>query len=1714
MGEYNQISTAPMSLVMFRFAIEHVSRVCRVLSQPGGNSLLIGVGGSGRQSAAKLATFIQEYDCFQLEITRTYALTDWKDDMKRLLLRAGVDGKPTTFLFGDQQIKDEAFLEDISALLSAGDIPNLFPADEKMEILEKVSAVARNLGKKIDPNPLALYGYFIERVKENLHVVLAFSPIGDALRNRLRSFPSFIAGTTGDWFHPWPEDALEMVANTFLNPLKLEQKEHIACVSMCKHFHENVRDLSVDFDARLSRKNYLTPTNYLELIMTFKQLLNRERQRLLDLRNRYVGGLDQLAFAETAVDQMKKDIIALQPELEKTSIETQKIMEKIAIDKVDVDAKKEVVLADEATANAAAASAKEIKTECETDLAVAMPALQSAVSALNTLKPSDISNLKSMSSPPELVRTVLEAICIMKGIKPERKPDANGKMADDYWGQAKKMLGDMKFLDSLKTYDKDNIPGPTIKKIRDKYVPLENFNSEAVAKVSTACEGMVKWVLAMEVYERVNKVVIPKKIKLAEAEKELGEQMALLKRKQAELKEVVDKLTEMEDDFAAKQAKLKELTDNINLCKLKLTRASQLIDGLGGEKVSWTKRAEELADKLTCVTGDVLLASSYCAYMGPFTADFREAAINNWMAACKKVKINHSPKFSLTDILGDPVLIRNWRIFGLPADAYSTDNAIILSSSRRWPLMIDPQGQANKWVKNMEKDNQVHALKMSNPNYLRTLETAIQFGQPVILENVLEELEAVLEPVLLRQTFKQGGIECIKLGDSTVEWNKDFRFYMTTVLRNPHYLPEVSVKVCILNFMITEGGLSDQLLGIVTQQERPDLEEIKNQHIIEDETAIQVLPSSKVLSEEINTKQAEAAKTEIKIDETRSGYMPTAEHAAVLFFCVQDLAGIEPMYQYSLNWFVNLFIVSIVKSRPDGYDATTANIQERTAHLNEHFTAGLFNNICRSLFEKDKLLFSFILTCSLMKKRGDLDEPLFRFLLTGGVAIGEDPESNPYSARLPDKSWAELGRAGQLPPFKDQRTHELKTLRADFKKEADIWKKNVFDSISPQDATFPAPYDKISSLARLAVLRCLRPDKVVPAVLYYITEGLNDRRFVEPPGFDLVGSFSDATNKTPLTFVLSPGADPMAALQKLATDMNMFDKMETISLGQGQGPIAQRMISEAIQCGGWVVLQNCHLAVSWMGALEKICEEFEEREDMNEDFRLWLTSYPSNDFPVSILQNSIKMTNEPPRGLRANLLRSYTSDPIADPEFFNCCSKEKPWRKLLFSLCFFHGLIQERRKFGPLGWNIKYEFNESDLRISMRQVAMFLDEYEYIPLPALSYLTGECNYGGRVTDGQDRRCLTSMLDLYFSMDCIDDDDYRYSDSGQYYAPPHGEYDSYINYIKSLPIDPLPEVFGLHENADIARQQAETQLLFDSVLITLPRASGGAGASPQQVVEMMSADLLNKLPNVFASLAVSRKFPIVYNESMNTVLKQELIRFNRLIAAIRASLINLGKAVKGLVVMNNDLEEVFDAMLIGRIPDLWLKRSYPSLKKMGGYVADLVARLKFLQDWIDQGHAPYCFWISGFYFPQSFMTAVNQNFARKYKIPIDLIGFSFEITKSESPTDIKEKPEDGAYINGLYFDGALWDRERHIVNESQPKVLFDSVPVIRLVPTPQNEINRENTNACPVYKTSERKGMLSTTGHSTNFVLWIDFPSNREQRHWINRGVAALCSLDD
>uniref|UniRef100_A0A8C3DXB0 Dynein axonemal heavy chain 12 n=1 Tax=Corvus moneduloides TaxID=1196302 RepID=A0A8C3DXB0_CORMO len=1602
LDEYNQTQKTRMNLVVFRYMLEHLSRLSRILKQSGGNALLVGMGGSGRQSLTRLAAFMARMCVFQPEISKTYGTNEWREDLKRLLKNAGVKGLKTVFLITDAQIKEESFLEDVDSLLNTGEVPNLFPADEKQEIVEVSLETLFNF------TSLLIY------LDKNLHIVVAFSPIGDAFRNRLRQFPSLINCCTIDWFQPWPEDALEHVASKFLETLQLTDIERQGVVPICKYFHTSVLSLSERFLQSLGRHNYVTPTSYLELIAAFQRLLTEKRDSVMKAKKKYVNGLDKLAFAESQLIS---------------------IYLTIHVESAEVEEKRKIVKVDEEFATAKAEEAQALKNECESDLAEAIPVMEAAIGALDTLK--------LMLNSSFLFHCVEKWQSLSSILK----------------CQPRDLMGYNAFV----------IQEAVMQKIRTEYLTNPEFDPQVVAKASSAAEGLCKWIKGMEVFHRVSKEIEPKKERLKVAEESLAKTVELLNQKREELAAVEGRLAALQQTFAEKTEEKARLEFQVDLCAKKLERAEKLIGGLGGEKT----RSEEYDN----LTGDILISAGVIAYLGAFTAGFRQECTKDWS------KLSNFPhNFSLSKNLGDPIKIRAWNIAGLPTDVFSIDNGVIVDNSRRWPLMIDPQGQANKWIKNFEKDNRLNVIKISDTDYMRTVENCIQFGTPLLLENVGEELDPSLEPLLLKQTFKQGGVECIRLGESVIEYSHDFKFFITTKLRNPHYMPELATKVLLLNFMITPEGLEDQLLGIVVAEERPDLEEERNAlivqsaankknlqeiekkiletlessegDILEDETAIQVLDSAKVMANEITKKQQIAEKTELKIAESREAYRPVAQHSAVLFFSIADLANIDPMYQYSLSWFVNLYVSSI-------HDSNKSKIlKKRLQHLNDHFTYNLYCQVCRSLFETDKLLFSFLLCCNLANN--EIEHQEFLFLLTGGVGL-KNIHKNPDPSWLSDKSWDELC----LLVVFFSRSHVSENIGE--------WQK-MYDSKEPHNFPLPAELnDTLTELQKIIVLRCLRPDKIGPAITTFVTEKLG-KKFVEPPPFDLAKSYLDSTATVPLIFVLSPGADPMSSKEMVG------DKFQSISLGQGQGPIATKMIQTGMEEGTWVCLQNCHLAVSWMPMLEKICEELNS-EKCHPEFRLWLTSYPSPKFPVTILQNGVKMTNEPPTGLRLNLLQSFLSDPISDPEFFaGCPGKEL---KLLFGVCFFHALVQERRKFGPLGWNIPYGFNESDLRISIRQLQLFINEYSHVPFEAVSYLTGECNYGGRVTDDWDRRLLLTMLDDFYNPDIIENPRYTFSPSGNYYAPPKGTYEEYIEFIKNLPFTQHPEVFGLHENVDIAKDLQQTKTLFESLLLTQGGGTQGTSGGVDSTLYAIADDILSK---VFCLI----KYPVRYEESMNTVLVQEMERFNNLIRTIRITLINLKKAIKGLVVMDADLEALSGSLVVGKVPEKWAQHSYPSLKPLGSYVVDLLARLKFLQDWYELGK-PAVFWLSGFYFTQAFLTGAMQNYARKHRIPIDLLGYEFEVIPQDTADPA---PEDGVYIHGLFLDGARWDRAKSVAKSVK------------------SDIKESNAYVCPLYKTSERKGVLSTTGHSTNFVIALKLNTDQPVQHWIKRGVALLCQLDD
>ncbi|KAJ7552701.1 hypothetical protein O6H91_06G065600 [Diphasiastrum complanatum] len=1722
--DYNGVSKRPMNLAIFLFAVEHISRICRVLKQPGGNMLLVGVGGSGRQSLTRLAASISAMELFQVEISKSYTKVEWREDLMNMLKKAGADpGVSKVFLFSDTQITDEGFVEDIDNILNTGEVPNIFPNDEKATILEVMKEKAMKAGKQLETT-LEFWRYFVEQCKQKLHVIFCMSPVGQAFKDRLRQFPSLVNCCTIDWFQEWPEDALEAVAYKFLKEMPLEDRIRASIVRICKAFHENVCNYSQQYSIKLGRHNYVTPTSYLELISTFQTLLFTKQEEILRQKKRYEVGLDKLSSSSEQVVVMQHELTNLKPKLIITVEEVEKLMLQVEQEKKQVvEPKKAVVQRDEAEASKQAAEAKVIRDECEAALAVAMPVLEEALAALDTLSANDINYVKKLANPPAAVKLVMEAVCVILEVKPVKIPDGKGGSTMDYWKPSVTLLNNKDFLSSLKDYDKDSIDPKVISKIRSQFTSNPEFTPERAANASAATEGLCKWIIAMDKYDTVAKVVAPKKKKLKEAEEKYQQVMDGLRAKQAELKVILEKLGTLEAELDANMLKKETLQHEVKMCTVKLERAEQLIGGLGGEKTRWICAAKDLGNEYINLMGDVLIAAGIIAYLGAFTASYRQEIVEKWSKLVRDENIPRSPSFSFKGILGNPVSIRDWMIAGLPNDSFSIENGIIVANSRRWPLMIDPQGQANKWIRNMERERNLQIIKLTGGGeYVRVLENAIQFGLPVLLENVGEELDPSLEPVLLKQVFKSGGMMCIKLGDTTIEYNNDFRFYITTKLRNPHYLPETSVKVTLLNFMITKDGLSDQLLGVVVASERPDLEQQKSElvlqsaenkkrlkeledqilevlstsegNILEDETAVKIISESKIVGNDINVKQTLAEQTEHNIDKARKGYQSCGEYTASLFFCISDLANIDPMYQYSLPWFSSLFVMSISSSRK------SSDLVERLCIIQDHFLLSLYNNVCRSLFEKDKLLFSCLLAYRILDMKGEITVQEWMFFLTGGMA--SSPElKNPAPDWLQDKSWGELSRLSKMIAFVGLDLH-VASNTADW--------KVIYNSLEPHKELLPGKYEKTSAFQKLLILRCVRPDKVIPAMQEFVSEKLGPQ-FIQPPQFNLAACYKDSSASCPLIFVLSAGSDPTAALLKFAVDKEMAEKIAPISLGQGQGPKASMMITDAMATGAWVLLQNCHLAPSWMPELERICETF--GPEVNPEFRLWMTSYPSPKFPVAVLQNGVKMTNEPPKGLRANMRRSYGLDPIANEEFFESSNQPEVFKSLLLGLCFFHAVVQERRNFGPLGWNIPYGFDDGDLRISVRQLHMFINEsvVGYIPFEALNYVTGECNYGGRVTDDKDRLLLTTILRTVYCSDMIQTG-YRLSESGVYLTPLAGDLNSYREHVDSFPILPMPEAFGLHSNADIIKDMNGTTQILSSLLVTSATLVGGprsGAAGSDGAVAALVKEILRTLPSNFDIEASELKYPILYEESMNTVLSQEMSRFNKLLDRIRTSLINMEKAIRGVVVMSAELETAYQSMSINQIPELWKKVSYPSLKPLSSYIKDLLERITYFQSWYEIG-LPVIHWISGFFFAQSFMTAAMQNYARKHKYAIDMLAFDFYAID----TAPSQPPDEGVYIQGLFLEGCAWDPIDSCLCESKPKVIYVPAPIIWLKPVLISDIRQFLHYNCPAYRTAERRGVLATTGHSTNFFMSIRMPSKKPASHWIRRGVALLCSLND
>ncbi|XP_050682962.1 dynein axonemal heavy chain 6-like [Leptidea sinapis] len=751
-----------------------------------------------------------------MELKRNYDTPEFHDDLRKMYMKAGANSEDTVFLFTDTQITKEEFLEDINNMLNSGEVPNLFEGDT----YEQVQTACRPDAAKAGINPAdrdAVYYFFINRVRAKLHLCICMSPVGEAFRRRCRMFPSLVNCCTIDWFTKWPPEALLSVAEQCLQPMgdaAIIEKISKLCVTM----HEDVDKMTDRLYDEMRRYFYTTPSSYLDLLKLYLVLLDKKQQEIIRGRDRISCGLQKLYETYDVVGVMEQQVREMEPILAKKAEEGMALVAKLKVEQQAADEVKTAVMKDEAEAKIKAEEVKAIADEAKADLALAMPAMEAAQNALKALNKADINELKAFQKPPTLVRFVMEPVCILLGAKPD-------------WDSTKKLLADVNFIGKLEEYDKDHIPEATLKKIK-VYLVHKDFNPDTVVKVSKVCRSMVLWVQAIDMYAKVFRVVEPKIIKHKEAAGILKSVMAVLRAKQKEVEAIEAQLAKMMNELQVVEEERLKLQADVDLAGARLSRAGKLTQALADEQTRWEDSVKAATQLLHCTIGDIIIASGCIAYFGAFPSHYRRELETKWVEHCNALEIPSSDNFDLISVMADSYTVRTWNAQGLPRDAVSTENGILVTRAGRWPLTIDPQEQANRWIKMMERNNGLQITKLNDPAYLRILENCIRLGWPMMIEDLGEALDATLSPVLLKQTFLQAGRLLIHLGDSDIEYDTNFRLYMTTKLANPHYLPEICIQVTLVNFTVTLFGLEEQLLADVVRLERPDLEVLRTELIV------------------------------------------------------------------------------------------------------------------------------------------------------------------------------------------------------------------------------------------------------------------------------------------------------------------------------------------------------------------------------------------------------------------------------------------------------------------------------------------------------------------------------------------------------------------------------------------------------------------------------------------------------------------------------------------------------------------------------------------------------------------------------------------------------------------------------------------------------------------------------------------------------------------
>nr|ADI46856.1 DHC1bf [Volvox carteri f. nagariensis] len=1687
-----------LHLLLFPEVLERVARFDRVLSQPGGSLLLCGSSGVGRRSLMLLLAYMLNMDFYTPKMTKLYDLKSFRNDLKEVLRRAGVEGRPVMLFLEDHQLVSPSYLELINSLLSGGEVPGLFTPEELAKELVP-------LEKSRDEDPLYTgppnsYAFFSYRVRRNLHIAVSMDPANDQFRTRCEANPALFTRCSVQWIEGWSTKGLQQIADARLQELvsashELSKLGADKLVGYMIHFHLGSTGTS--------------GREYLALVSLYGQIYTRKRTQVLEQQTFLKGGLGKLAEAAVTVDTLsveaeKQRVVlkAKQAEADEALVHIQNSMLKAA------DRRKEVEVLKKRTAvEEVEMKQRRIKAKVEEELSEVQPLIDAARKAVGNIKKDNIAEIRSLKMPPDAIRDVLEGVLMILG------------QQDTSWNNMKTFLGKSSVKDDIINYDAHKIT-PEIRARAEKLLAAKgnSFEEAVIRRVSVAAAPMAQWVKANLEFSKVLQRVSPLEAELHRLQASLEESQRLIQQYEEELKQLDAAVSQLKNDFSKKTSEAESLKMSVEKAEATLTSARQLLDGLRGEKIRWEAQVGTLAEQLKELPLSTLLAAAFITYAPSHPEEYRHRILKEWTSYL------NLGEFDVCRFLSSESEMLKWKAEGLPADMLSSQNAVvILNSTSRSPLIIDPSTQASEWLKTHLRVTgaNVDVVTMADQRFTTTLELAVRFGKTLVVAEV-DKVEPILYPLLRKDLDRQGPRFVVQVGDKATDYNDTFRLFLVTRNPEPYLPPDARSLLAVTNFTVTRSGLESQLLGLTLQKERPELEEQKSTllrqedeckvaladlernllqtlatssgNILENKDLLDKLNETKTRSGTVEKALTESKSLQASLDQQREVYRSIAARGSVMYFLLADLQALNQMYTFSLSVFLVLFRKALQRDTPTGGDVTA-----RIALLAESLLELVFAYVSRSLFNADRLTFG-------MHMARHMQPSLFPDL-QWAFFLGKPV---PDSATPPPKpSWVREEQAGA---FSALAAAFPQLVVAAELSDSGLWAQWA----SGATDTLPAKVGsgRLNPFQQLLLVKAFRPDRLQSAMLSFICGTLNIKS-VAPPPFSLKALIeTESRCDEPVLFITTPGADPSQELSEHAAATMGKERYHEVAMGQGQAEKAVALLRECAKSGDWLVLKNVHLAVSWLPSLEKELLMMPKHEN----FRLFLTSEPHPKFPSTLLEISLKITFEAPPGLKKNLQRTYEA---WSAEFL---SSGPPIRaQLLFVLAWFHAVVQERRTYIPQGWTKFYEFSFADLRSGMDVITQATRSGGAPQWPLLLGLLDDAIYGGRLDNPFDQQVLLTFLRRLFSPDTVGmtGAKVRPLPGSKVVVPTTNHRADYVSIISALPDIDTPGLFCMPENIDRTAQQVNSNRVISQLKMMSLHADAAGGFNRAQW-QVQLGPLLRLWDQLMAGAGAlkavmkeihTRGTSDCGGSPVENFMALERFKGASLVALIDRTLGAIARVLKGTDTLSSGVQLNGTALLSDTIPGAW-DAAWEGPEAPMDYCRTVVAKALAIE-----GHWQRCqqpgggglldgssgagpLELSSVFHPGTFLNALRQQSARALGCSMDTLKLVTSWDAARLHSTASAAPV--VLLGGIILQGATFDGSRlSPVTAEAPA--FRAIPPMYLLWLPKDAPYAYSSYMeAPLYMTSERTKLLAR----------VQLPLNGpdEQDIWVLAGLALFLGV--